>query len=535
MRILHISDIQEGYFGIKEDLKIEFPEKWQSVYNAILNDLKVQFKKIHSEKPVDIIVISGDIASKGEKEEYSNLTREFIPMMEEVFLEGENLVPKSNWLLPPGNHDLQWGKDNQRFNEYITFCQNNGFHLNFRINEPNSIFDLIHYEDGETGKKIDFVLLNSCLDIHNKETSKTPNLSKEYFHTFEAKLDNNTPKIIICHHRLIEISNYKRNHCLEELHDRNVFLSLVGDFHVSSPHIDKISGIQLIPVGAVLAKKAERTFGIDELNREINVVDLDLIEEKISWTTYLKSAYWVPIKRDEFSFQPSKVDTQKKLNNLIIELKKIKNIIHSNHPFEDVIVRDMDKSFYNYIDEKKWEEAKNQFIFKLGQESKRNIEIMVKVILVQGFKRLCDDIPTETFRLSGIEIPEEIVAKEFRRELPIYKNSLKYAIQQQFSNLDYIARNFVSLFSKEGILLFITESQIQEVSKLKNYIKLYTSENLKESTNINLEDLSQLSGKQLEQKVILLCSKINFNKLKEIEIFLRDVSQSIVDQKNALL
>ena len=163
-----MSDIQEGFYGIKEDLKIEFPEKWQSVYNAILNDLKVQFKKIHSEKPVDIIVISGDIASRGEKEEYSNLTQEYIPMMEEVFLEGENQVPKSNWLLPPGNHDLQWGKDIKRFNEYITFCQNNGFHLNFRINEPNSIFDLIHYEDGETGKIIDFVLLNSCLDIHNK-------------------------------------------------------------------------------------------------------------------------------------------------------------------------------------------------------------------------------------------------------------------------------------------------------------------------------------------------------------------------------
>jgi len=249
----------------------------------------------------------------------------------------------------------------------------------------------------------------------------------------------------------------------------------------------------------------------------------------------MKSHHWELIRRDDFSFLPSEVDTQEKLDGLIIELKKIKNIIHSNHPFEDVIVRDMDKSFYNYIDEKKWKEAKNQFIFKLGQESKRNIEIMVKVILAQGFKRLCDDIPTKTFRLSGYYIPAEILGKEFRRETTVYKNSLKYAIQQQFSHLDSITRNFASLFSNEGILLFITKSQIQEASKLRNYLNSYTPENLKVSANINLEDLSQLSGKQLEQKVLLLCSKINFNKLKEIEVFLKDVSQSIVDQKNALL
>ena len=313
-----MSDIQEGFYGIKEDLKSKFPQNWQSAYNFILNDLKLQFKKIHSEKHVDIIIISGDMASKGKKEEYSKLTQEFIPMMEEVFLKGENPVPKSNWLLPPGNHDLQWCKKkllrlmnrrrkleyNQRFNDYVMFCKNNGFHLNFKINDPNSIFDLIHYEDGETGKNIDFVLLNSCLDIFNKKTRKRANLSKEYFHTFESKLDSKTKKIIICHHRLIEILSFNKTHCLEELENRNVFLSLAGDFHASSPNIGNINRIQFITVGALLARKSERMSGIDEINREMNVYDLDFIDGKVSWTTYIKSANWVPIKRDEFSFLP---------------------------------------------------------------------------------------------------------------------------------------------------------------------------------------------------------------------------------------
>ncbi len=299
IRVLHISDIQEGYFGIKEDLKKEDPENWQNKYNLLLNDLKNQFKKIHSERPVDIIVISGDLASKGIEDDYSNLTREFIPIMEEVFFLGNNPVPKNNWLLAPGNHDVHRGKNDDRFNEYISFCQQNGFHLRFELNNPFSIFDLISVTNESNNIKIEFLLCNSCLDIYDKDTGNQAKLSKDYFYHFEDNLDLHTLKILICHHRLIEISSNKRDHCLQELRDRNVLLALVGDFHESTKYVDKINGIKFISTGALLAKKSERMAGTDVINREFNVYDINLKERNIIWSTYIKSNRWEKIQRDE--------------------------------------------------------------------------------------------------------------------------------------------------------------------------------------------------------------------------------------------
>lgn len=63
MRILHISDIQEGRFGVKTDLKKSYPKTWQEEYDNILDDLKTKFRSIHSQQPIDIIIISGDLAS----------------------------------------------------------------------------------------------------------------------------------------------------------------------------------------------------------------------------------------------------------------------------------------------------------------------------------------------------------------------------------------------------------------------------------------------------------------------------------------
>ncbi len=129
MRILHLSDIQDGELGIKPDLKDKFPDDWEEKYKDILEDLKSEFNSIHSKTPIDIITISGDLASTEFEEEYKNLSKEFVPILEEIFLKGSNPVPKDRWLIIPGNHDVQSDEGIERFDEFIKFCEGNGFKL----------------------------------------------------------------------------------------------------------------------------------------------------------------------------------------------------------------------------------------------------------------------------------------------------------------------------------------------------------------------------------------------------------------------
>ena len=84
LNILHISDIQEGRFGIKEDIS-----RVHEPYSNYLGDLKSKLEIIHRKNKIDILVISGDLASTGSKEEYDNLTNEFVPILNEIFLKGK--------------------------------------------------------------------------------------------------------------------------------------------------------------------------------------------------------------------------------------------------------------------------------------------------------------------------------------------------------------------------------------------------------------------------------------------------------------
>ena len=101
IRILHISDIQEGVFGIKPDLDYD-----DSKYNSFLNDLEVVFKEIHLHNPIDIIIISGDLVSTGNLTEFEDLTNQFISKLKDIF----KSVPNDKWIVVPGNHDVEWGK-----------------------------------------------------------------------------------------------------------------------------------------------------------------------------------------------------------------------------------------------------------------------------------------------------------------------------------------------------------------------------------------------------------------------------------------
>ena len=297
LNILHLSDIQEGRFGIKEDIS-----KVKEAYFTFLSDLKDKLEIIHRKNKIDFIVISGDLASTASKEEFYYLTNEFLPILNEVFLKGKNPVPKNRWIIIPGNHDIEWERGSARFNNFIEFCQENGFH-HYNFNDPESIYSRIVCKDKSTGNSLGIIGLNSCLDIIDENSRNAPRLSNSYFSVFSKNWDDEfreMPKLMVSHHTLHAIKSGKFDHALNKLRDNNVLLALVGDIHKSESHADEISNIRCIPAGTITASKAERQVGIDEVSRQFNLVNLNLQSGYVDWYTYIFEGTWREIKNESF-------------------------------------------------------------------------------------------------------------------------------------------------------------------------------------------------------------------------------------------
>jgi len=542
MRILHISDIQAGKFNIKEDIKKNEKDKVpDEVYKLIINDLRYIFKKIHSQQPIDIIVISGDIASEGIEEDYIEVNKTLFKMMEDVFMSGNNPIPKNRWLIAPGNHDVQWGLNEKRFNEFIKFCHSNGFHSNFELENPASIFDLIQFKDEISEKKIEIIVLNSCLDIYNKETGKNANLSKKYFYLFADLINTPIIKILLCHHRLIEITNYNHNHCLEELRENKVILALVGDFHKSQKRVDEINGIKFITAGSLLAKTSERVSGFDIMNREFNVYDIDLEKGSVTYTTFIKTQNWEEQKREEVDlpFGIKILTTQDDRDNIIVKLKKIEDIIHKNHPTEDIIIKYMDSSFYTYMREREWKKASNQINFKMENEIEIITQIEYRIIKLRSFLSFVEKLEPQL----NIKVPLIIddynisvlnLAVEMRRELPTWRKSLIDKIKEHIEDLNFISVNLTSLLSDEGILLFLSEDQKEEVISLTIQVEHYKEENTRAYLEIDIEEDRQFGTVELEKALTDLHNNINSEDLDLIYNFLNDIQNDLEQLKRNL-
>ncbi len=297
LNILHISDIQEGRFGIKEDIS-----RVDQDYSNYLLDFKNKLEILHRKNKIDIIAISGDLASTGTKEEFDNLTKEFIPILDNIFLDGKNIVPKNRWIIVPGNHDVEWGKNKARFNNFIQFCRENGF-LEYELNNPKSIYSQTACREKSTGNLLGILGLNSCLEIQDESTRNSSNISNSYYSEFSKGWDEDfreIPKMMVCHHMLHSIKGEKFDHALNTLRENNVLLTLAGDIHKTEPYADEINKIRCIPAGAISATKSERQVGIDVVSRQFNVVNLNLQSGYVKWYTHIFEGTWRKIKNESF-------------------------------------------------------------------------------------------------------------------------------------------------------------------------------------------------------------------------------------------
>ncbi len=172
LKIFHTSDLHFGLKSMAHDIKVS------GLFEDYFSYLKKTIRNILQKNLINILIISGDITSKGESEQFSN----------------KNLLEILKWFnkynipicIANGNHDLNLeliSKNNQ-FQDFMQFITDNQTVLNCKLskNFNNNQISYVYLEESNSI----FVALNSCVYIQKKSV----------FETFKkTKLDKITLKI----------------------------------------------------------------------------------------------------------------------------------------------------------------------------------------------------------------------------------------------------------------------------------------------------------------------------------------------------
>jgi len=125
MRILHISDFH-----------LDIEDKEDSI-NHIIEPLKKSLSKIQIDKPIDLILFTGDLVNIGGKN-YSDITEGFMDFEEtliEPILKTTGL-DKNRFYFVPGNHDINRNADSKFIDDGIEKGLDNQEKINKFINSP---------------------------------------------------------------------------------------------------------------------------------------------------------------------------------------------------------------------------------------------------------------------------------------------------------------------------------------------------------------------------------------------------------------
>ncbi|MFW9971979.1 MAG: hypothetical protein ACFFDF_17450 [Candidatus Odinarchaeota archaeon] len=316
----------------------------------------------------------------------------------------------------------------------------------------------------------------------------------------------------------------------------------MGDFHKSKNRVDEISGIKFITAGSLLAKTSERVSRFDVMNREFNVYEIDVETGILSYTTFIKTQNWEEIKREKvlLPFGKKELKNEKKTDKIISILEQIEDIIHRNHPTEEINLDYMNSYFYTYMRNKEYKKASNQINSKIENAIEKITQMEYRIIKLRAFISFVEKVEPQF----NIKVPLMIndyqssplyLAVTARRELPSYRRSIFEKIKEQIEDLNFIFINLTSLLSEKGVLLFLTGQQQEESKVLISYLRSYEEEKIKNYLKIDLEETRQFTAEELEKAMIDLYTKIKIEDLDKIYNFLNRIQNDLDQLRRKLI
>ncbi len=195
---------------------------------------------------------------------------------------------------------------------------------------------------------------------------------------------------------------------------------------------------------------------------------------------------------------------------IISKLIFLQDKIHSNYPFETIKVRYLDSNFYNYMNKKYWNRAKNQIVYKLKKEIKHLNEIFMKILSIRtflGFKnRFTRILESKKSKLTSLfNFSPDSLMFDMVNGSEQSRNSYKRMLGEQFYNVDYLAGNLNTCLSNDGIYIFLDDNYRLEADKIKNYFSSrnkFLNENIfiiLDGDDISFDQILETSCKLIEK------------------------------------
>ncbi len=222
--------------------------------------------------------------------------------------------------------------------------------------------------------------------------------------------------------------------------------------------------------------------------------------------------------------------------NLILKLGELRDKIHSNHPFENIKVRYMDSDFYKYMDTKRWNSANDQIKYKLKREIEHLNDLMHRLTSIITFlglqNHLKDTLNSDEPRVTDMySISPEKLAYSMAKGSEQYKNDSKRHLEDQFYNIGYLAGNFTTIFSEDGIYIFLDDDDILQAEKIKQYfisLNKYTNEFIQSQINLDEDDLKVEKILEISIKLI---EKIDSEQIKNTLRFISKIYANLRKNK----
>ena len=315
MRLVHLTDIH-----LSKSNHHEFEHKYK---DALIKDLL----NYHSEKPIDLILITGDLVDKGghslfEIEGYEDYKCPY-DIFEEVFIdpisEGTG-INKNSFLFVPGNHDVNEKeisyydecrltddidsinietylhdnkstyKTNKRIKQFKDFERK--FHENNDLYNCTNNHSIYVHKLGEN-IKVGFLLINDSWRCKTRKFSGEDGKIFFGFHQLDyclKELESYDTELNIClfHH---PISDYKEETEVERIiRNKNIELYLYGHYHSQDFEVKHSSNGSCFGIRgrAALNKPEEKE---SEYQSGYQIIDIDILSYSISKIHYRKYIY----------------------------------------------------------------------------------------------------------------------------------------------------------------------------------------------------------------------------------------------------
>lgn len=229
-----------------------------------------------------------------------------------------------------------------------------------------------------------------------------------------------------------------------------------------------------------------------------------------------------------------------KKNKKVELLLNYKESIHKDHPFDEIKVEYMDKSYYKYIENRNWKDASDQILHKIKRETQKINEMIMRLASIDLFLNLTEMLeagliderflPKNIYMISAKEI-----ANKFNRDLPQYKNNLISEIDNQIKNLVFISANCFSLFSSSGIFIFLTDTQIALPEQLNNYFNKFNLDFLKKYINIDTNSSPEsIKINEVEETFKNLYGLLDKTKISGLVDFLNEILKKLNEVQRVL-